>query len=409
MEVRESADEGPRLAGARRLGYGYAAYGQAAHRGPNCTGSIRPVTPEELRRLVPAARDSAYLNTATYGPAPEPTVAAMAGFLEGWSHGSVNYEVWEEVGEDCRALFAKLLNAPVVDIAIQPYVSTAAGAIAVQLRPGERVVVSEIEFASNLWPWLYQRERGVEVAVVPARGGRCELAEYEAAIGDRVAIVAVSGFQSANGWRAPLRELADRAHAAGGMLFVDACQGAGGIRLDPEQDGFDMLVADSYKWLMGPRGSGYMYLSPAARERFRPVTMGWRSGRDPLHTYYGVEMDLSETASRFDSSLSWISMVGDRESLRLLNAVGIDVIEAHNLRLAHRFRAGIEELAIETEQFPEAERSPVVALTLADPAATIARLTAAGVVGALRAEGVRLGFHVFNNESDVDRALEALV
>jgi cysteine desulfurase / selenocysteine lyase len=371
-------------------------------------GSIRRVTPEDLRELVPATRDSAYLDTATYGPAPRPTVAAMAEFLDGWSYGSVRFEVWEDVGEECRALFAKLLGARPEDIAIQPFVSTAAGAIAVQLRPGDRVVVNEMEFASNLWPWLYQRERGVEVAVVPARRGRCELADYEAAIGDRVAIVAVSAFQSANGWRAPLRALADRAHAAGGMLFVDACQGAGGIRLDPERDGFDMLVADSYKWLMGPRGAGYMYLSAAARERFRPVTMGWRSARRPQETYYGVEMDLSETASRFDSSLSWISMVGDRESLLLLNAVGIEAIEAHNLRLAHRFRAGIEELGIETDPFPEAEQSPVVALTIRDPDASIARLTAAGVIAARRANGVRLSFHVFNSELDVDRALEAL-
>jgi cysteine desulfurase / selenocysteine lyase len=371
-------------------------------------GSIRRVTPEEFRDLIPAARDSAYLNTATYGPASELTVAAMTEFLEGWSHGTIDHTVWEEVGEECRVLFASLLTVSPDDIAIQPYVSTAAGAIAVQLQRGDRVVVNEMEFASNLWPWLYQRERGVEVAVVPARRGRCELADYEAAIGDGVAIVAVSAFQSANGWRAPLRSLADRAHAAGGLLFVDACQGAGGIRLDPERDGFDILVADSYKWLMGPRGAGYMYLSPAARERFRPVTMGWRSARNPRETYYGTTMDLSETASRFDSSLSWISMVGDREALLLLNAVGIEAIEAHNLGLAHRFRAGLEELAIETPPFPEEERSPVVALTLPDAETTITRLAAAGVIGALRADGIRLSFHVFNNESDVDRALEAL-
>jgi cysteine desulfurase / selenocysteine lyase len=371
-------------------------------------GSIRRVTPDDFRELIPAARESAYLNTATYGPASRPTVAAMTEFLEGWSHGTVPFEVWEDVGEECRVLFARLLGAHPEDIAIQPYVSTAAGAIAVQLRPGDRVVVNELEFASNLWPWLYQRERGVEVAVVPVHRGRCEIADYAAAIGDRVAIVAVSAFQSANGWRAPLRALSDLAHGGGGMLFVDGCQGAGGIRLDPERDGFDILVADSYKWLMGPRGSGYMYLSPAARERFRPVAMGWRSARNPQETYYGVEMDLSDTASRFDSSLSWISMTGDREALTLLNAVGIEAIEAHNLGLAHRFRAGIEELAIETDPFPEAERSPVVALALPDPDAAIARLAAAGVVAARRATGVRLSFHVFNNASDVDRALEAL-
>jgi cysteine desulfurase / selenocysteine lyase len=366
------------------------------------------MTPSELRELIPAARESAYLNTATYGPASQLTVAAMTEFLDGWSRGSVRFEVWEEVAQECRSLFAKLLKAPPEDIAIQPYVSTAAGAIAVQLRRGDRVVVNEMEFASNLWPWLHQRERGVEVAVVPARDGRCDLADYEAAIGDRVAIIAVSAFQSANGWRAPLRALADLAHSAGGMLFVDACQGAGAIRLDPGRDAFDMLVADSYKWLMGPRGAGYMYLSPAARERFRPVSVGPQSARHPQETYYGVAMDLSETASRFDSSLSWISMVGDRESLLLLNAVGIEEIEEHDMRLARRFRAGVETLAIETRPFAEAERSPVVALSIPDSEGAIARLTAAGVIAARRADGVRFSFHAFNDESDVDRALEAL-
>lgn len=366
------------------------------------------MTPEDLRRLVPAARESAYLNTATYGPAAEPTAAAINDFTDSWSHGRGRFEDWQERAEECRALFARLLGCPVQDVALQPYVSGAAGLVAANLRPGDRVVVNEIEFASNLWPWLAQRERGVEVALVPVRGGRCEVADYEAAIGDRVALVAVSAFQSSNGWRAPLRPLADLAHGAGGMLFVDACQGAGGIRLDPSADGFDLLAADSYKWLMGPRGAGYMYLSPAARDRLRPNAVGAFNATHPTTTYYGPAMELSETASRFDSSLSWISAAGDREALDLLAKVGIGAIEAHNLALAARFRAGVEELDLATDAFPEAERSPIVALNLDDPDAAAARLADAGVVVARRARGVRFSFHVFNNESDVDRALEAL-
>lgn len=366
------------------------------------------VTPAEVRQMIPAARAGAYLNTATYGPASDLTVAALDDFTRSWSRGSVRFEVWEEAGEDCRRLFASLIDAPVADIAIQPYVSTAAGAVASQLHAGERVVVNEMEFASNLWPWLFQRDRGVEVVVVPATGGRCELADYAAAVGDRVSILAVSAFQSANGWRAPLRALADLAHGAGGMLFVDACQGAGGIDLRPDRDGFDILVSDSYKWLLGPRGAGYMYISEEARARTRPVTMGYRSSRDPRTTYYGVEMDLSPTASRFDSSLSWMAMVGDRESLRLLNAVGTAAIEAHNLGLAARFRAGVLAIGMPPDDFPLSEQSPVVSVPLENPEQTVARLHAAGVTVAKRARGVRFSFHVFNNEADVDRALEAL-
>ena len=366
------------------------------------------MTPAKLRELVPAARESAYLDAATYGPAAEPTVVAIHEFTDSWSRGTTRFEVWESAGEDCRSLFAALLNVSPADIAAQPFVSTAAGTIAAQLAPGDRVVVNEREFASNLWPWLLQRERGVEVVVVPVRAGRCEPADYEAAAGGRVAIIAVSTFQSSNGWRAPLRQLADIAHAGGGMLFVDACQGAGAIRLDPARDGFDLLATDSYKWLMGPRGAGYMYLSPAARERFRPLSVGLHAARRPLGSFYGVEMNLSETASRFDASASWISVVADREALRLLASVGIETIEPHNLRLAARFRAGLEQLTLETDVFPEAERSPVVAVAVPNPEDAVVRLATAGVVAARRADRVRFAFHVFNNDSDVDRALNAL-
>ncbi len=366
------------------------------------------MTPDDVRRLIPATREGAYLNTATYGPASEPTVAALDDFTRAWSHGSERFEVWEEAAEDCRRLFASLLDASVADIAIAPYVSTAAGAIASQLAQGDRVVVNEMEFASNLWPWLFQRDRGVEVVVVPVRHGRCELADYAAAVGDRVSIVAVSAFQSANGWRAPLRALADLAHGAGGMLFVDACQGAGGIDLRPERDGFDILVSDSYKWLMGPRGAGYMYISEEARGRTRPVTMGPRSALDPRTAYYGVEMALSKTASKFDSSLSWMAMVGDREALQILNAVGIAAIDAHNMALAARFRSGVLAMGLRLEEFEAAELSPVVSVRLENPEACLTALQAAGVTAAKRAAGIRFSFHVFNDEADVDLALEAL-
>ena len=371
----------------------------------DCTHAL---SPSELRALVAATRECAYLNTATYGPAPAPTVAAINGFTERWSRGAARFEEWEAAAEDCRRLFAALLSAPIDDIAIQPYVSTALGALASQLGKGERVVVSEIEFTSNLWPWLFQRRRGVEVAVVPAPGGRPSLDGYAEAVAGGCAILAVSAFQSGNGWRAPLRRLAEIAKAAGGMLIVDACQGAGAIALDPLRDGFDVLIADSYKWLMGPRGMGYMYISTEARRRFEPVGIGWRSGREPRNSYYGVEMDLSPTASRFDSSLSWISVVGDRESLRLLNGIGIGAIEAHDMHLAERFRAGLERIGIPGDGFPPPERSPSVAIALRDAESAVERLRSAGVVAARRGDMVRFSFHVFNDDSDVDLALDVL-
>ena len=151
-----------------------------------------------------------------------------------------------------------------------------------------------------------------------------------------------------------------------------------------------------------------MYISETARRRTRPLAIGTHSARNPRTTYYGVEMDLSDAASLFDSSLSWMAMVGDRESLQLLNQIGIDRIEKHNLALATRFRVGATRLGVPAVDFPAEERSPIVSVLLDDPDRSLSRLRQAGVTAAKRAGGIRFSFHVFNNEDDVDRALAAL-
>jgi cysteine desulfurase / selenocysteine lyase len=367
------------------------------------------VTPADLRNLVPAARSQAYLDTATYGPASLPVVAAIAEFTELWSRGAARFEAWEEAAEDCRRLFARLLHCQPEDVAIQPFVSTAATALARQLRPGERVVVDDLEFSSNLWPWLHQRERGVRVTLVEAEDGRLPRAALERAIdAGPLALLAVSAVQSSNGFRADLPWLAERVHAAGGLLFVDACQAAGAVDLDPARDGFDLLATDSYKWLMGPRGAGYLYLAPAAQERFEPLALGWRVGRDVGSSYYGPRIELSPTASRYDSSLSWISVAGDRAALGLLAELGAAAVEAHDLALAGRFREGLSRLGLASDRFEPCERSAIFAVPFPDPAAALEALGTSGVVAARRAQGVRFSFHAFNDEDDVDRALGVL-
>ncbi|MGH7903560.1 MAG: aminotransferase class V-fold PLP-dependent enzyme [Candidatus Dormibacteraceae bacterium] len=366
------------------------------------------MTPADLRPLVPATSVCAYLNTATYGPAPRPVVEALDRFTRAWSAGSGEFEDWERTAEECRRLFAGLIHTRAERIAVQPFVSGSAGMVASQLPAGARVVVPEMEFTSNLWPWLQQRERGVKVTLVAADAGRLPRQRFADAIAGGADLVAVSAVQSSNGFRTPLAGLAELTHRAGGLLFVDACQAAGAIDLDPARDGFDILATGSYKWLMGPRGAGYLYLSERAQDRLRPAAPAWKSARDPSRSYYGAEVDLSPTASRFDSSLSWISMAGDREALRLVTALGAAEIERHDMALAARFRAGLDAIGLSQDRWAAAERSPIVAVDLADAAGTVGRLRAAGVIAAQRAGGARFSFHAFNDDADVDRALEAL-
>jgi selenocysteine lyase/cysteine desulfurase len=83
----------------------------------------------------------------------------------------------------------------------------------------------------------------------------------------------------------PVEAMASLCHAAGAELFVDAVQAVGAVPLDVGTDGdsgIDYLAAGSHKWLMGPEGGGFLYVSPARIEALRPNVAGWLSHEDPV-------------------------------------------------------------------------------------------------------------------------------
>jgi selenocysteine lyase/cysteine desulfurase len=272
------------------------------------------------------------------------------------------------------------------DVAVGSQVSQLIAPVATSIADGARVVVPEIEFTSNLFPWLVQGDR-LKVSTVPA--GR--LAET---VAEGCDVVAFSLVQSATGEIADHAQIVAAARAAGAMVVVDASQACGWLPFDAAQA--DVVVVAGYKWLMGPRGTAFAYLSPAVREAFRPIAAGWYAGADVHGSYYGPEMRLAEDARRFDVSPAWFSWVGAAPALRLVEQIGLPAIRDHNVALANRFLAGLGrppgDSAIVTVDAPGAD----------------AKLAAAGVRAAVRAGRVRASFHLYSTEADVDLALNAL-
>jgi len=273
------------------------------------------------------------------------------------------------------------------DIAVGATVSGLLAPVAATLTAGARVVVPEIEFTSNLFPWLVHADRGVTVDTVP-------LEKLADAIGADTTLVAFSLVQSATGEIAPVDEILAAARGHGALVCVDATQACGWLPVRAVS--FDVLVCAAYKWLMAPRGAGFCYLAPELRDRVRPLQAGWYAGEDVHQSYYGPPLRLAGSARRFDTSPAWFSFVGAAPSIELLNEIGIGAVHAHNVGLARRFLTGLG--------LPPAESAIV---SVAHPSAA-ERFAAAGVRAAIRAGRARLSFHLYNTEADVDRALEAL-
>jgi selenocysteine lyase/cysteine desulfurase len=329
-----------------------------------------------------------YLNTASYGLPPQPAWDALQAALQDWRGGRTSWEQWGLPGEDARASFARLIGVPVETVAIAANVSTLVGLVAASIPDGSRVLAPDVEFTSVLFPFLVQESRGVSVRAVPA-------AELAGEIGSNVDVVAFSAVQMATGEVADVESIATAASEHDVLTVVDATQAVGWLPFDGGR--FDVVVAHAYKWLMSPRGTAFMAIRPDRLDAVVPHAAGWYGGEDPLATFFGGPLRLATSARRLDTSPAWFMWVGTAPALAVIEQIGVDSINEHDVGLANRFRAGLGLEAGDS------------AIVFCDVAGAPEKLARAGIQAAVRGGRLRTSWHVYNTTDDVDRTLGVLL
>jgi selenocysteine lyase/cysteine desulfurase len=369
------------------------------------------------REHFPHLEEVVYLNAGSIGLMPTPVQEAATAFERDiWLRGTTGFDEAAETGclEDARDAAARLLAADRDDVAIVKSATEAFGMFAWWVQPleGTNVVTIDIEHPSTAYPWLrVARETGAEERLVrvwddPASLSLDLLAEH---VDEQTSVIVVSYVQYSTGFRFVLRELADLAHAHGALLAVDATQAAGMAPIDVAADDLDLLVAGGYKWLCGPFGAAVAWLRPELRERFDPPIVGWRSTVDP-YTFDSRTMPLAPTARSMEySTMGYGSAVALGRALEYVNELGVDRILAHDQALATRLADGLERLGSQIlTPRDDAHRGGIVTARYPgrDGEAVAGQLNDAGVIVSPRFGATRYSLHFFNDESDVDRALE---
>lgn len=346
-----------------------------------------------IRALFAPAEGIAYLDTATYGLPPEPTVRAMRTALDAWREGTANWiDDWDRPSESARRSFAALVGCAPEAVALMPAASVGTGLVAAALGPDDEVVVPADEFTSTLFPLLVARERGVAIREVAFDG----LAD---AIGDRTTLVAFSLVQMQTGRRADLGAILDRAAAVGARVLVDATQAVPFVPVADVIGQIDYLVCAAYKHLLCPRGVAFLVVRPDRMAALPPLDANWRAADEPYGRYFGGPLTLAPAAARFDVSLAWLAWMGAVESLRLLESWAPTGAFDGAVELA-RDLAG--RLAV-----PWGGASLVCA-PIRDGEAARAALREAGIRASVRGSGIRFSTHVYNSADDVERAARAI-
>jgi len=368
------------------------------------------------RDLFEIPEDIVYLNCAYMSPQLRPAreVGEMAVSRKSrpWE---ITPDAFFEDAEVVRALFARLVGGDADGVAIIPSVSygISVAAANVSVREGEKIVILEDQFPSNVYEWrgLAERSEGRLITVA-----RPEDFDWTRALLEEIdpdtAVVAVPNCHWTDGSLVDLARVGESTREAGAALVVDGIQSLGAYPFDVSEVRPDFLVTSSYKWLLGPYGVGFMHVGEEYREG-DPIEHNWinRRGSQDFSGLVAYQDAFQPGARRYDvgerSNFALLPMAA--EALRQLIDWEVGNVSETIGTLTDLIEKKAEERGIATVPKERRARHMIGLMLGPDAPDDLAgRLTTHNVFVSVRGESVRVSPHLYNTERDVDLLFEIL-
>ncbi|MBU0704961.1 MAG: aminotransferase class V-fold PLP-dependent enzyme [Chloroflexi bacterium] len=360
---------------------------------------------QALRSVFPVTKHCTYLNHAAISPLPDPVRAAMSKFIADRGVIFNRESRYETIPDELRSVLAWLVNGTPEEIAFVQNTSTGLNIIAngLPLQPGDNVIFCDMEFPSNVYPWMNLQRRGIETRCIPHDGGGLTVQALDRNADEHTRVVAVSAVQFLTGFKSDLQALGRWCQEHEAYFVVDGIQALGVAPIDVQACQIDFLSCGGPKWLMGPKGQGFIYCRQELLDEILPPfagcisVTGWENWRDYNLTFL-------PDARRFElGCANTIGQIGLLTAIRFLMEIGIPAIERWTLHLTDIL---IEDLqrrnyGIVSNQGPK-RRSAIVSFILpGDMDEAFQKLTAAKVVASKREQYIRISPHCYNTEEEI--------
>ena len=354
-----------------------------------------------------------YLNTAALGPTPRSVLDTV---LKAWYELELNPVInaygqgaVHTATDHAREQVGALIGCTAQELLITRSATEAMNSVAlgINLDRGDRVLTTNVEHEGGRVGWEHLvRRRGVVIEEIKIAPGDFDVSaivkRFEGAITARTKVISVSHVIASTGLRMPITEIASLAKTRGIACVVDGAQAVGCIDVDVRKLGCHAYVATGHKWLMGPKGTGFLFVSKDASSLIQPVQRenGVRfvnsstgMGNLPLVIGFGAAVEAMRKRGMSDVERR-ITQLRDRAYAGLIKIPRIQVVSPPPGPLA---------TALVAFKLPEGLSGNAFRDTLLKKYRIVVKVEPRQMFN-----GNRISPHIFNTEKDIDGAITAI-
>lgn len=375
---------------------------------------------KKIRKLFPVTdrkKGITYLNSASTGPLCRPVKDALYNYYEMTQYlekSAIDHLAFASL-DNIRQQGAHLLGARADEIGFG--FSTTYGlniaAFGLPLKKGDEVLLSDIEFPANVYPWLALRERGISVKFVKSANRCFGLDNLRKAIGKRSKVLSLSFVQFFNGFKNDLPEIGRICREHDIYFVVDGIQGCGNEPLKMSDANIDIFASGAQKWLLSPLGTGIFFIRRELQKKLRFPFASWLSVDWKLNftDLFHYDLPFFDAARRFEmGTYPYAHLFALEKALELINSLGVRHIQRHNramldeliyyLNSERRFRI--------TSSLEEKHRSSILSFTCDNAREIHKEIVRNRIIASFREGSIRVSPHLFNNQSDIRRLIRVL-
>ena len=372
---------------------------------------------QNVRNQFPLRDDRIYFNTGGLGPSPLPVLNTL--FEKTREHDETG-ETGHEIFDKARERVAAFVGAHAEEIALTRNATEGMNIIArgIPLQPGDEVITTFHEHPGGAIPWLTAvRDVGARIKLIELPTNPAELVEHvEQSIGSRTRVFMMSHVPCTTGTIYPVAKLCAFLRARKVISVLDGAQAIGMTPVRLHEIGCDFYSTSGHKWLLGPKETGFVYISKSAQEFFRPSYVGAYS--DNRYDLDEMILDLRKTAQVSEyGTRNAATIHGLIAAIDFLETIGWQKIYDRQHELARRLVVGLKSsprVDFLTSTV-EGEFGGIVTFRIegiSGPKLTARLLNdfriRARVITEHRLDGCRISLHIFNSPGEVDQLIDAI-